>query len=97
MAVSIQVDLDISEILSSIWRKSDKLELLKGLLDDLDSKDVIQTIRNHKAYENRSNQVRAALTGDDHSFTIACNKINANRWRINLEDEQYILNLADKL
>lgn len=97
MAISIEVDLDISEILSSIWRKSDKLELLNGLLDDLDSKDVIQTIRNHKAYENRSNQVRAALTGDDHSFTIACNKINANRWRMNLEDEQYILNLADKL
>ena len=96
-SISIDVDIDINDILNSIWRKSDKITLLEGLLDDLDPKDVIQVLRDHKNYGDKSNQVRAALTGDDHSFTTACNKIAANRWRMNLEDEQYILNLADKL
>ena len=96
-SISIDVDLEIDEILNSIWRKSDKITLLEGLLDDLDPKDVIWVLKDHKNYGDKSNQVRAALTGDDHSFTTACNKIAASRWRMNLEDEQYILNLADKL
>ena len=96
-SISIDVDLEIDEILNSIWRKSDKITLLEGLLDDLDPKDVIQVLRDHKNYGDKSNQVRAAMTGDDHSFTTACDKIAASRWRMNLEDEQYILNLANKL
>ena len=96
-SISIDVDLEIDEILNSIWRKSDKITLLEGLLDDLDPKDVIQILRDHKNYGDKSNQVRAAMTGDDHSFTTACDKIAASRWRMNLEDEQYILNLANKL
>lgn len=97
MGISIGVDLDIDDILSSIWRKSDKIELLEGLLDDLDPVDVLKTIKSHESYTDRSNQVRAALTGDDASFTNACAVINANRWRMSLEDEEYILKLADKL
>lgn len=97
MSISLDIDVEIEDILSSLWRKSDKLELLKGLLEDLDPKDVIQTLRDHKDYADRSAQVRAALTGDDYSFTVACNKIAANRWRLNLEDELFTLKLADTL
>jgi hypothetical protein len=97
MSIRVDVDLDIDDIIGSIWRKSDKIELLEGLLDDLDPAEVLKTIKSHEAYTDRTNQVRAALTGDDASFASACAKINANRWRMNLEDEEYILKLADKL
>ena len=93
----MNVDIDIDEIIDSIWRKGNKIELLERLLDDLDPADVLKTIKSHQDYTDKTNQVRAALTGDDVSFSVACEKINANRWRIDLEDEQYILNLADKL
>lgn len=54
-------------------------------------------MKNHEDYADKKNAVRGALTGDDYSFNSACNKLAVNRWRMNLEDEQYILNLADKL
>jgi len=95
--MSISINMDIDEIIDCIWRKSDKIELLERLLDDLDPADVLKTIKSHQDYTDKTNQVRAALTGDDVLFGVACEKINANRWRIDLEDEQYILNLADKL
>jgi hypothetical protein len=97
MSISMNVDIDIDEIIDSIWRKGDKIELLERLLDDLDPADVLKTIKSHQDYTDKTNQVRAALTGDDYSFNSACNKLAVNRWRMNLEDEQYILNLADKL
>jgi len=97
MSISIDIDLDVEDIINNIWRKSDKIALLEGLLDDLDPVDVLKTIKSHESYTDRSNQVRAALTGDDASFTNACAIINANRWRMSLEDEEYILKLADKL
>jgi hypothetical protein len=97
MSISIDIDLDVEDIINNIWRKSDKIALLEGLLDDLDPTEVLKTIKSHKVYIDRANQVRAALTGDDASFEAACAKINANRWRMNLEDEEYILKLADKL
>lgn len=93
----MNVDIDIDEIIDSIWRKSDKIELLERLLDDLDPADVLKIIKSHQDYTDKTNQGRAAFTCDDVSFGVACEKINANRWRIDLEDEQYILNLADKL
>lgn len=97
MSISMNAEIDIDEIIDSIWRRGDKIELLERLLDDLDPADVLKTIKSHQDYTDKTNQVRAALTGDDISFGVACEKINANRWRIDLEDEQYILNLADKL
>jgi hypothetical protein len=97
MSISIDIDLDVEDILGNIWRKSDKIALLEGLLDDLDPKDILNTIRSHKVYIDRANQVMAALTGDDASFEAACMKIAANRWRLDLQDEEYILKLADKL
>lgn len=97
MSISIDIDLDVEDIINNIWRKSDKIALLEGLLDDLDPAEVLKTIKSHEAYTDKTNQVRAALTGDDASFASACAKINANRWRMNLEDEEYILKLADKL
>lgn len=95
--MSISIDIDIDEIVSNIWRKSDKIELLEALLDDLDPAEVIKIMKNHEDYADKKNAVRGALTGDDYSFNSACNKLAVNRWRMNLEDEQYILNLADKL
>jgi len=96
-SVSIDVDVDLDDIVRSIWRKDDKLDLLELLLDELEAKDVLKAIKSHENYRDMTNQIRTALVGDDTSFTYACNKISANRWRMNLEDEQYILNLADKL
>lgn len=95
--MSISIDIDIDEIVSNIWRKDDKIELLEALLDDLDPSEVLKIIKNHKDYADKKNAVRGALIGDDYSFNSACNKLAVNRWRMNLEDEQYILNLADKL
>jgi len=96
-SINVDVDIDMDDIISSLYRKSDKIELLEMLLDEMDSKDVLDTIRSHENYTDMTNQVRTALIGDDASFTYACAKINSNRWRLPLEQEQLILQIADKL
>ena len=82
--LSVNVDIDIYDILDSLHGKRDKIELLEMLLNRLDPKDVINTIKSHKVY-------------DDTPFSQACEKININRWRLPLEQEQLILQIANKL
>jgi Tfp pilus assembly protein PilN len=96
-SISIDVDIDIYDIIHSLYSKAAQIEMLEALLDAMDTKVVLETLRSHSNYEGNSQNVNAAMTGDDLTFKIACAKIDANRWRLNLEDEQYILNLADKL
>ena len=95
-SISIDVDIDIDEILWNLGSRDQK-ELLERLLDLMNSKDVLNIIRSHENYTDMTNQVRTALVGDDASFTYACVKINSNRWRLPLEQEQLILQIADKL
>jgi hypothetical protein len=95
-SISIDVDIDIDEILWNLGSRDQK-ELLERLLDLMNSKDVLNIIRSHENYTDMTNQVRTALVGDDASFTYACAKINSNRWRLPLEQEQLILQIADKL
>jgi hypothetical protein len=95
-SISIDVDIDLDEILWNLGSRDQK-ELLERLLDLMNSKDVLDIIRSHENYTDMTNQVRTALVGDDASFTYACAKINSNRWRLPLEQEQLILQIADKL
>jgi hypothetical protein len=93
----ISVDFEIDEVLSSLWKKSDRLELLEGLLEVLDPEDVLSVLNSNSEYTDKTNRIKPSLSGDDSKFAEACEIINVNRWRLDLEDEQYILNLANKL
>jgi hypothetical protein len=96
-SISVDVDIDLDDIIHCLYRKSDQIELLEMLLDAMDTKTVLDTIRSHENYEQIPRQVSAALIGDDITFTRACALINANRWRLSLDQEQLILQIADKL
>jgi hypothetical protein len=94
--MSISVDIDIDDILWGLgsW---DQRELLEGLLDDMGIDDILSIIKSHKDYKEEVYQIRTALIGDDISFNKACYKISINRWRLPPEQEQLILQIADKL
>ena len=39
----------------------------------------------------------SVVLGDDNSFADACDRLKQNRWRLPLEQEQTILEIASKL
>jgi len=87
------IDIDIDEVLWGLSRREQK-EMLEGLLDKMDTSEVLSIIKNHKDYT--PNQL-AELQGDNSEFNTACAIIASNRWRLDLADEEYILKLANKL
>lgn len=94
--MSISVDVDVDDILWGMGSR-DQEEMLEGLLDSMDIKTVLNIIKNHKDYKGEAHTIRSTIYGDDTSFTAACAKIDANRWRLPLDQEQLILQIADKL
>lgn len=92
----ISIDVDVDDILWGLG-SSDQRELLEGLLDIMDSDVVLKTIKGHTDYLDSSQNIHRVVTGDNASFTEACRLIAANRWRLPLEQEQLILQIADKL
>jgi hypothetical protein len=94
--MSISVDVDIDDILWGMGSR-DQEEMLEGLLDDMDVENVLRIIHNHEDYKGEAHTIRSTIYGDDTSFTAACAKIDANRWRLPLDQEQLILQIADKL
>jgi hypothetical protein len=92
----ISVDIDIDDILYGL-RSRDQKELLKELLDEMDIDDVLSIIKSHEDYKDEASQIQTTLMGDDANFNAACDKISINRWRISLEQEQLVLQIADKL
>lgn len=92
----VNIDIDIDNILRGLSSR-DQEELLEGLLDKMKSTKVLKIILNHEYYADKVNQVKFAAYGDDPEFVKACGKIAANKWRLPLEQEQYILQIAEKL
>lgn len=97
MSIHLDINVDVDDIVSSVWSRYDQKQLLEALLDVMDVRDVLEVMKEHHEYEDRGHQVRAVITGDNESFIAACRKIYENRWRLNLQDEEYIVRLADKL
>lgn len=92
----ISIDVDVDDILWGLGSRDQK-ELLEGLLDQMDPDVVLKIIKGHEDYRDKSYNIHSVVTGDNASFTEACELIAANRWRLPLEQEQLILQIADKL
>lgn len=92
----LSIDIDIDDILSECGRYDEK-RLLEGLLEQMDPEDVLEIIKQNKDYKDVSKQVASVVLGDDISFANACERIKENRWRLPLDQEQIILEIASKL
>jgi hypothetical protein len=93
---TISIDVDVDEIVYSL-ASYEKRSLLEELLNHMDDIEVIKVIKEATNFKESAGTAISLLTGDDDAFEAACNKIAENRWRLNLADEEYILQLANKL
>lgn len=90
----ISVDVDIDDIL---WDMStyDRRRFLEHMQDDeIISKSCIVT--KDGRVEAPAHIERNALDNDSSEFNQALNKLYGNGWRMTLEQEQYIIELAKR-
>jgi hypothetical protein len=84
----VNVDIDLEDITDDLSRR-DKIKLLNILIEDLDY-DAIRTALKGTDFTNIDMH-------EGGTFESAIRKLLDNRWRLPLADEDYILNLANKL
>jgi len=90
------IDVSVSDILWGLDSR-DQEEMLEGLLDQMDIAKVLKIIKNHEDYGEAANKLKGTIVLDDDKFASSCAMIANNRWRLTLDQEQLILQIADKL
>ena len=92
---TIQIDVDIEDIVSSLSR-SEKRGLLKELLDDMDDMDIINAIAKTDKKQNIQSLYLDTGSVVQDEFMMALVHAQSQYLRISPEDTETIINIAKK-
>jgi hypothetical protein len=89
----MDIDISVDEVLYGMTR-SEKKEMLKSLLDDMDHKVIMECLKNSNLTSKLPNVVS---NESDEDFNMKVMSLINNRYKLSLEEESLIINICERI
>ena len=89
----MNIDIDVDDVLWSMGR-SEKKEMLKSLLDDMDHKVIMECLKNSNLTTRLTNVVSKET---DEEFNTKVMSLINNRYKLSPQEELFVINLCTRV
>jgi|APGre2960657404_1045060.scaffolds.fasta_scaffold46956_2 hypothetical protein len=89
----MNIDIDVDDVLWSMGR-SEKKEMLKSLLDDMDHKVIMECLKNSNLKNKLPNMIS---NNSDEEFNAKVMSLINNRYKLSPQEELFVTNLCNRV
>jgi len=89
----MNIDIDVDDVLWSMGR-SEKKEMLKSLLDDMDHKVIMECLKNSNLKNKLPNMIS---NNSDEEFNAKVMSLINNRYKLSPQEELFVTNLCTRV